>query len=241
MILPRTDIPYSATHPHFGHSSHPPYGATHPHFGHSPKRLSVGAIVGIVIACVFVVGVIAWVIRTFLRHRALGLQRPTIHSFLPCLPGKPRGGSYEPTRPAASGAGGLFGFLKPSRGGYTGANERSARARSAFDEGAWDSRMDHEETTEYQGASQGVKEAVIGALAPRSREQDLGVGREEDRGRSRNRGAEVYVDYGDEPTVAGKNPFDQDVVRKDGFGDVRIQGGRPSVDSSRRSAFREAM
>jgi len=101
--------------------------------------------------------------------------------------------------------------------------------------------MDRDETTEYQGASQGVKKAVIGALATRGREQDLGAGREEDQAPSRNRGAEVYVHYGDEPTVAGKNPFDQDVARKDGFGDVRIQGGRPSTDSSRKSAFREAM
>jgi len=64
MILPRSDIPYSATHPHFGHSSHPPYGATHPHFGHTPKTLGGGAIAGIVIACVFVVGVIAWVVSS---------------------------------------------------------------------------------------------------------------------------------------------------------------------------------
>jgi hypothetical protein len=131
--------------------------------------------------------------------------------------------------------------------GYTGANERSMRMRD--EAGAWDARMDDEEhdVTEYRGAPQGIKEAVLG----RGREQDLRVGREdfqvEDRGRARNRGAEVYAEYGaeverghgDMGLSQGKNPFEDDVRKKDGFGDVTTRPGRMSVDSERRSVFRE--
>jgi hypothetical protein len=129
--------------------------------------------------------------------------------------------------------------------GYTGANERSMRMRE--DAGAWDARMDDDDhdVTEYRGAPQGIKEAVLG----RGREQDLSVGREnfqvEDRGRTRNRGAEVYVEYGaelergDMGVSQGKNPFEEDVRKKDGFGDVAMRPGRMSVDSERRSVFRE--
>ena len=108
-------------------------------------------------------------------------------------------------------------------------------------------------------------------VLPRGREQNLGAGMEQERGRSRDpapapapapaaipitttihddyvpppgdnygasrRGAEVYI-------PPGENPFEQDVAqqrKKDGFDAVRIQGGRASVDSERRSVFREGI
>ncbi|KAA8909405.1 hypothetical protein FN846DRAFT_942632 [Sphaerosporella brunnea] len=244
MLLPRHP-PYSATHPHFGHkSAGAPYSATHPHFGGHKARLAIGAIIGIVIGVLVIFIILGWVLFKCLRARRLGLPKPTWRSFVPFMSSSR--GNYAPTRPAATGRGGFLSLFRKSRG-YTGANERSMRMRE--EAGAWDARMDDEhdhhheaESYEYRGAPTGIKEAVLG----RGREQDLSVGREnfqekhEERGRSRNRGAEVYIERGDGTQQhAEKNPFEQDIRRKDGFGDVRMQGGRLSVDSERRSVFRE--
>lgn len=125
--------------------------------------------------------------------------------------------------------------------------------------------MDGEELeTQYRGAQshdRGLGEAVSNVL-PRGREQDLGAGMEQERGRSRSR--EVYREDDDytpppgqnftqgnrrtqeiyQPAVAGTtstNPFEQDVRKKDGFDAVRIQGGRMSGESERRSVFREGI
>ncbi|KAF8247095.1 hypothetical protein K440DRAFT_601492 [Wilcoxina mikolae CBS 423.85] len=238
MILPRTNPPWEGNHPFFGKHNK--------NFG-----LSAGAIAAIVIAVVIIVGLAAWIIHTLLRARKLGLPPPTWRTFVPFVnKGK---GSYEPTRPRT---GGLFGFLKPARGGYTGAQTRADRTRGAFDDQAWDARMEGEDELEYRGAPQGVKDTVTGVL-PRGREQDLGAGMEQERGRSRSREPVYPIDeytpppgesYGRRTAEVyhpqGQNPFDQDVhgqTKKDGFDAVRIQGGRMSTDSERRSVFREGI
>lgn len=200
-----------------------------------------------------------------MRARSLGLPAPGVRDFVPFMGSKKNAGAYSPTRPGN----GLFSFLKPSRGGYTGAGTRAARTRGAFDEseggGAWDARMEGDEEFAYHGAqpAQQQQSKPVGVLS-RGREQDLGAGMELERGRSRSRvgdpvypeeadgvyadgrkkevrtsyrGAEVYV-------AKNENPFEEDVRaqrKKDGFGDVGTQGGRMSVDSTRRSAFREGI
>lgn len=164
---------------------------------------------------------------------------------------KSSAGAYSPTRPAN----GLFSFLKPSRGGYSGAGTRSVRTRGNFDDqaeggGAWDARIEEGEEFAYHGAAKPV------GVMPRGREQDLGAGMETERGRSRsrgegadeyatppvarNRGAELYMP---KDGIPAENPFEQDLRRgrSDGFGDVGTQGGRTSIDSTKRSIFREGI
>lgn len=93
----------------------------------------------------------------------------------------------------------------------------------------WDDRM--EEELEYRGASGRY-------------------GDEPERGRSRSRDGRDPAPYQEAGAAAAAaptpNPFDKDVqrVKKDGFGDVGVRGGRPSLDSvqsERRSVFREGV
>jgi hypothetical protein len=46
------------------HNGGSPYGATHPFFGRKVAGLAVGAIIGIVIAVVFVLAIIGWVVSS---------------------------------------------------------------------------------------------------------------------------------------------------------------------------------
>ena len=204
-----------------------------------------------------------------MRARSLGLPAPGFRDFIPFMSSKNNAGAYSPTRPGN----GLFSFLKPSRGGYSGAGTRAARTRGAFDDseggGAWDARIEGDEEFAYHGAAPPVQNKPTGVLS-RGREQDLGAGMEMERGRSRSRaGDEVYpADGGEELAAAyadtsapkkevrtsyrgaevyvpkADNPFEEDVKaqrKKDGFGNVGTLGGRASMDSTRRSAFREGI
>ncbi|KAI5815625.1 hypothetical protein BZA77DRAFT_281880 [Pyronema omphalodes] len=216
-----------------GEHAPPPYSGSHPFYENPDGSLEGGAIAVIVIFVLLIVGIVAWVSFTCFRARRLGLPTPGWRNFIPFA--SPNKSAYSATRPR--GAGGLFGFLKPSSGGYQ--RDRTARGFNNNDE-VWDTHMDGDELeTQYRGAQRderGLGEAVSNVL-PRGREQDLGAGMEQERGRSRSR-EEIYQP----PTgAASTNPFDQDVRKKDGFDAVRIQGGRMSVESERRSIFREGI
>lgn len=202
---------------------------------------------------------ISYIVFSQLRARRLGLPAPTWRSYIPFL-NNSRGS--RSTRPSTGPLGWIKSKTTPSAGGfsiggptgYTGAAVRSQRTRAQFDqvrqddEEAWDARgyreYEMDDDTEMQ---RGRIAPVTGGYDGTSVYGNSGLGpndEEPQRGRSRSR----EPPYPSAAPAAAVAPLRQQRFSKpqprssmDSFTGVSVKGGKVSIDSERRSVFREAM
>lgn len=192
-----------------------------------------------------------WTIKqvyTQLRARRLGLPAPSWRTYVPFVKNNKRSApsSYEPARGTGNGfVGAVKGVFGAGNTGYSGANTRSARTREALDpDQAWDSRIVDEEDISYNGGGYGQRIHDSRGRYGEAHQMQENHGYEEpERGRSRSRdpprhNVPPYPVGGD-----STNPFAGDIRRpeSEGFVGNNVKGGRPSVDSERRSVFRESI
>ncbi|RPA98402.1 hypothetical protein L873DRAFT_1790374 [Choiromyces venosus 120613-1] len=209
--------------------------------------MSGGGVAALVIFLLLLFAGAGWIIFTQLRARRLGLPAPTWRSYIPFLSSNSRTAhapaSYEPSRSGLVGK--ITGVFGSNNAGYSGSNVRAQRTRERDLDGEWDDRIEEEEEGGY-GAGYGHN----GGQRGRGGAVGLGApGFVEERGRSRSREPPRDLGRGEAPLPYPEelNPFAVDVrlqgvrERDEGFGGVGVKGGRASVDSERRSAFRESI
>lgn len=185
---------------------------------------------------------------TQLRARRLGLPAPSWRTYVPFVKNNKRSApsSYEPARGAGNGfVGAVKGVFGAGNTGYSGTNTRSARTREALDpDQAWDSRVDEEDIS-YTGGGYGqpTQPDNRGRYAEAHPMQEHHTGEEPERGRSRSREPPRKGVPPPYPVDDATNPFAGDIRRpeSEGFVGNNVKGGRPSVESERRSVFRESI
>jgi len=230
-----------------------------PHDGGGEGGMSPIGIAMLVLFLLLLVAIVGYIVYSQLRARRLGLPAPTWRSYIPFL-NNSRGS--RSTRPSTGPLGWIKSKTTPSAGsfsiggptGYTGAAVRSQRTRAQFDqvrqddEEAWDARgyreYDMDDDTEMQ---RGRVAPVTGGYDGTSAYGNSGLGpndEEPQRGRSRSR-EPPYPSAA--PAAAAAPPRQQRFSKPqprssmDSFTGVSVKGGRGSIDSERRSVFREAM
>lgn len=189
-------------------------------------------------------------VYTQLRARRLGLPAPSWRTYVPFVKNNKRSApsSYEPARGAGNGfVGAVKGVFGAGNTGYSGAGTRSARTREALDpDQAWDSRMVDEEDISYTGGGYGQQRTQPdnrGRYAEAHPMQEHHTNEEPERGRSRSREPPRKSVPPPYPVDDATNPFAGDIRRpeNEGFVGNNVKGGRPSVESERRSVFRESI
>lgn len=186
---------------------------------------------------------------TQLRARRLGLPAPSWRTYVPFVKNNKRSApsSYEPARGSGNGfVGAVKGVFGAGNTGYSGAGTRSARTREALDpDQAWDSRMVDEEDISYTGGGYGQQrtQPERGRYAEAHPMQEHHTNEEPERGRSRSREPPRKSVPPPYPVDDATNPFAGDIRRpeSEGFVGNNVKGGRPSVESERRSVFRESI
>jgi len=119
---------------------------------------------------------------------------------------------------------------------------RSQRTREI--DGEWDHRIEDEDEGAYGAGYGGGQRGRDVGLGPGGGAGGNGF---EERGRSRSREPPRDLGTRTAPYPEELNPFAVDARlqgvrdRDEGFGGVGVKGGRASVDSERRSAFRESI
>ncbi|KAG0136929.1 hypothetical protein HOY82DRAFT_7742 [Tuber indicum] len=206
-------------------------------------RMSGGGVAVLVIFLLLLFAGAGWIIFTQLRARRLGLPAPSWRTYIPFLPNNsrtaPAPASYEPSRSGFVGK--ITGVFGSNNTGYSGSNVRSQRTREM--DGEWDDRIEEEDEGGY-GAGYGNQRGRDVGLGPGGGAGGNGF---EERGRSRSREPPRDLGTRAAPYPEDLNPFAVDVRlqgvrdRDEGFGGVGVKGGRASVESERRSAFRESI
>ncbi|KAH8145044.1 uncharacterized protein LAJ45_10955 [Morchella importuna] len=232
------------------HRAQPPYGATHPPnlFHHEVEGMPIWGIIVIVALIILLLALISYIVYTQLRARRLGLPAPSWRTYVPFIKNNKRSApsSYEPARGGAGFVGAVKGVFGGGNTGYSGAGARSARTREALDpDQAWDSRMVDEEDISYTGGGYGQRSTPDsrGRYGEAHQMQEHRGHEEPERGRSRSREPPRRSVPPPYPNDDATNPFAGDIRRpeSEGFVGNNVRGGRPSVESERRSVFRESI